>query len=97
MEASWEDQAPASPEPGWYPYYNGQRFWDGAGWTLHFAPPPPSAGRPIISQTIALSTMVGVLLALGIVWLGAQVSPDHAYLPVKFVVKNLPHVNGLGY
>jgi Protein of unknown function (DUF2510) len=36
----------AQPPPGWYPDPSGaphQRYWDGARWTDHIAPPPPPA------------------------------------------------------
>lgn len=26
------------PPAGWYPYGNQQRWWDGTGWTEHYAP-----------------------------------------------------------
>jgi hypothetical protein len=33
---------------------------------------------------------VGGVLVWFLVWLGAQISPDHIYFPVKFVVNELP-------
>jgi hypothetical protein len=82
---------PGSGEPeataGWYPYAGGLRFFDGEGWTLHFAPPAPST--PSLAG-IAAAVFAGVLAALVVVWIGAQISPEHIYVPVKFVVKELP-------
>lgn len=37
---------------------------------------------------VLCATFLGVLLALGVVWLGAQSAPDDIYFPVKFVVES---------
>lgn len=74
--------------PGWYPYFNGVRFFDGQEWTDQIAYSPP---KPVVGPwEIAAAAFAGVLLALFVVWLGAQLAPDHIYLPVKFVVDDLP-------
>jgi hypothetical protein len=83
-----EDE-PAELEAGWYTYgANGLRFYDGGDWTPHFAPAP--------AKTLNLSEMIlavagGVLIAWFVIWLGAQIDPDHVYVPVKFVVDELPN------
>jgi len=73
--------------PGWYQVDGTLRYHDGKQWTGHVAPPYPGS---ISGPAIALAVAAGVLVALFLVWLGAQVSPEHIYLPVKFVVKELP-------
>jgi hypothetical protein len=74
---------------GWYSYAGGLRFWDN-GWTQHYAPPTVHPPQPINYWKIAEAVAGGILVAWFIIWLGAQLSPDHVYLPVKFVVKELP-------
>ncbi len=70
---------------GWHLTEGTLRYFDGANWTEHIAPP-----ASLSSGKIAGSVCVGVLAAFFIIWLGAQISPEHIYLPVKFVVKELP-------
>lgn len=82
-----EHLAELEVEAGWYRVNGTLRYYDGEKWTEHIAPPYPAS---ISGPSIALSVMVGVFLALFLVWLGSQVSPEHIYLPVKFVVKELP-------
>jgi len=72
---------------GWYQVDGTLRYHDGTQWTDHVAPPHPYS---ISGPAITLAVMVGVFLALFLVWLGSQISPEHIYLPVKFVVKELP-------
>ena len=81
-----ERQTPA----GWYEDSGGLRFWDGSRWTDNFAPPPPVDRVPLTPNHIASAVFKGVLAALFVVWLGAQIAPDEIYLPVKFVVEELP-------
>jgi hypothetical protein len=90
MESSGE---PEKFSPGWYtfPRGGGVRFFDGEQWTDHFYPPPPDTGGPSFGEIVG-GTFIGVLLALFVVYLGAQVSPDEVYLPVKFVVEELPEL-----
>ncbi|MDQ0576722.1 NINE protein [Agromyces albus] len=46
------DSAPL-PQPGWYDDGSGrQRWWSGAAWTEHFAPPAPPA-TPNVAQVVA--------------------------------------------
>ena len=40
---------------------------------------------------IAVAVFKGVIAALFVVWLGAQLAPDSVYLSVKFVVEELPN------
>jgi uncharacterized protein DUF2510 len=74
---------------GWYEEDQGLRYWDGTSWTAQRAPRPL---KPLTQREIASAVMLGVLGALFIVWLGAQLAPDTFYLPVKFVVKELPNL-----
>jgi len=97
MEGAQETPLEITPEThpdeewqrGWYSYAGGLRFWDN-GWTDNYAPPTVHPPQPINYWKIAEAVTGGVLLAWFIIWLGAQISPDHIYLPVKFVVKELP-------
>lgn len=78
-------------EPGWYEYAGGLRFYDGNGWTDHYAPPARHAGPMEIDYgKIALAVAGGVVLGWFLIWLGAQVAPNEVYWPVKFVVEELP-------
>ena len=78
----------ADPQtPGWHLAEGTLRYFDGASWTEHITPPPN-----LSSSSIAGAVCVGVLAAFFIIWLGAQLSPEHVYLPVKFVVKELPNL-----
>jgi hypothetical protein len=87
MEAGSVEDQPS----GWYEFEGGFRYWDGQLWTNHFGPPHPTMPKMLTQRQIASAVLVGVLAALFVVWIAAQISPDHAYLPVKFVVKELPH------
>jgi hypothetical protein len=97
MSAEQEYPAEITPEThpdeewqlGWYPYAGGLRFWEN-GWTEHYAPPTVHPPRPINYWKIAEAVAGGILVAWFVIWLGAQISPDHIYFPVKFVVKDLP-------
>jgi len=78
-----------STAAGWYEQAGSLRYWDGGQWTDQMAPLPPSQ-TTLTQRQIANAVCLGVLAALFVVWLGAQISPDHIFLPVKFVVKELP-------
>jgi hypothetical protein len=95
MEAGHGDEPQAGHGPGWYEFQGGFRYWDGGQWTEHFGPPHP----PMLTQRqIASAVLVGALAAFFVVWMAAQLAPDTFYVPVKFVVKDLPHIpSGLGY
>jgi Protein of unknown function (DUF2510) len=83
-------QPPHEPAPtpaGWHQVDGTLRYHDGSDWTGHVAPPYPAS---LSTGGIAGAVMIGVLAALFLVWLGSQISPEHIYLPVKFVVKELP-------
>jgi uncharacterized protein DUF2510 len=56
-------EAPLSVAPGWYPDPGGagQRYWDGATWTTHIAPPPPRSQK---SDARTGDWVGGVLLSL---------------------------------
>jgi Protein of unknown function (DUF2510) len=87
--------APSQGTPaGWYEDAGSLRYWDGGQWTDQRAPVPPAAAEPLTQSAIASAVAAGVLAALFVVWLGSQLSPDHIYLPVKFVVKELPGLYG---
>jgi len=73
--------------PGWVLHEGTLRYFDGSKWTDLTAPPYPAV---LTTWGIAGAAFLGVLAALFVVWLGAQISPEHIYLPVKFVVKELP-------
>jgi hypothetical protein len=74
--------------PGWYEQDGGLRFHDGEHWTPFRVPkPPPTLTR----NDISFAVFAGVFAALALVWLLAQLAPDTFYLPVKFVVKELPN------
>jgi hypothetical protein len=83
----WGDVWTDPLEPGWTLKDGTLRYFDGEKWTEHVAPPYPTS---ITTGGIAGAAFLGVLAALFVVWLGAQISPEHVYLPVKFVVKELP-------
>jgi len=73
------------PAAGWYDHAGGKRFYDGAEWTDHYAyVPPPVTHRS--TWDLAGAVFIGVLAAFFVLWLLAQLDPDNAYLPVKFVV-----------
>ena len=75
---------------GWYEYAGGLRFWDG-GWTEHYAPPTRiKPSEEINYWLITLAVAGGLVLGWFVIWLGAQIDPDHIYWPVKFVVEELP-------
>jgi Protein of unknown function (DUF2510) len=73
--------SPATPGAGWYPdpTGHGQRFWDGARWTEHYAPPPGVALAQQDDDPNKVSNLIGgILISLlipivgvivGIVWL----------------------------
>jgi hypothetical protein len=78
----------ADPQrPGWHERNGTLRYFDGDQWTDHIAPPYPSN---LTTGGIAGAVAIGILVAFFLIWLGAQISPEHVYLPVKFVVKELP-------
>lgn len=84
------DNAPHEQwEQGWYEYAGGLRFYNGSGWTDHYAPPARNPA-PIDYGKITLSVAGGMFLGWLLIWLGAQVAPDEIYWPVKFVVEELP-------
>ncbi len=86
-----DQQRPASSQgtatAGWYEDDVGLRFWDGSQWTDQRAPKP---AEPISQRALASAVLVGVLAAWFVVWLLAQFAPDTFYIPVKFVVEELP-------
>lgn len=77
----WNDPMTA----GWYERDGTLRYFDGARWTEHVAPVPV-----LTAPRIAGAVFLGILGALFVIWLGAQIAPNHIYLPVKSVVKELP-------
>lgn len=88
-----EDQTtqsePEQAEAGWYPYYGGQRFWDGEAWTEHLAPPPPRHQGPdtfgqFLVTTIAVA--LGGLLAYIIILVLANQDPNTFFFPIKVLV-----------
>jgi uncharacterized protein DUF2510 len=86
-----EEPQPAAAPPtpaGWYLTDGTLRYFDGAAWTDHVAPPYPASLK---TSGIAGAVFLGVFAALFLVWLGAQIDPDHVYFPVKFVVEELPN------
>jgi hypothetical protein len=85
-EAPLAAEEPATPA-GWYRDGGSLRYFDGEDWTLLRAPLPPN---PLTQRDISWAVFKGVLAALFLVWLGAQIAPDDIYLPVKFVVEELP-------
>jgi hypothetical protein len=76
--------------PGWYTYFGGIRFYDGTDWAGEAHPPVQRINYWALTGVIAAGVTLGVVIAWFLVWAGAQASPDHIYLPVKFVVKELP-------
>ncbi len=93
MSTAADTPSANTPAAGWYDDGDGigLRFWDGGKWTEQRA---PKTVEPLSQRAIASSVMVGVLAALFVIWLFAQIAPDTVYLPVKFVVKELPSING---
>jgi hypothetical protein len=76
--------------PGWYESESGGlRYFNGSAWTEHRAPAPPAV-QLLHPTQIAWGVFQGVFGALALVWFLAQVAPDVFYLPVKFVVGELP-------
>jgi len=86
-QAASEDERRAAA--GWYEYAGGLRFYDGDKWTDHIAPPRQKVVE-VNYWRIAAAVTFGMVLAWAIIWGGAQLSPEHIYWPVKFVVKELP-------
>lgn len=86
------DNAPGEEwERGWYEYAGGLRYYDGNGWTDHYAPPTrqqPSAQINYMAITCAVA--IGMVLGWLFIWILAQIDPDTFYWPVKFVVEDLP-------
>lgn len=85
-----ENPAEGTPA-GWYEDGVGLRFWDGTTWTEQRA---PKLREPMTQRALASAVLVGVLAAWFVIWGLAQVAPDTFYLPVKFVVKELPNLYG---
>jgi hypothetical protein len=81
----WGKQWVDPQTPGWHLTEGTLRYFDGSAWTGHVAPP-----STLTTWSIAGAVCVGILAAFFIIWLGAQISPENIYLPVKFVVKELP-------
>jgi len=78
-------------QAGWYDHAGGKRFYDGERWTDHYAYVGPTKAQRASGELFLIvlcATFLGVLLALGVVWLGAQSAPDDIYFPVKFVVES---------
>lgn len=75
---------------GWYESGRSLRYWDGESWTDQRAPLPTNLPEPLTRREIAGAVTLGVLGAWFVVLLLAQISPDNFYLPVKFVVEELP-------
>jgi hypothetical protein len=75
--------------PGWYDHHGGKRFHDGEKWTEHYAYTGPLQARRGFELFVIVltATFLGMLLALSVVWVGAQLLPDDIYLPVKVVVE----------
>jgi hypothetical protein len=51
--------------------------------------PSTLCGRSTTGK-IAEAVAIGIVVGWFIIWLGAELVPDHIYWPVKFVVKELP-------
>jgi hypothetical protein len=84
------NESPSSDAPaGWYEESDGLRYWDGSAWTAQRAPKPPPP--PLSQRAMASAVLLGVLAAWFVIWLLAQIAPDTFYLPVKFVVEDLPN------
>lgn len=88
--SNWGEHWGSQDQPGWYPTDGTLRYFDGESWTDQVAPPYP---KNLSTAGIAGSVMIGILGAFLLLWLGAQIAPEHIYLPVKFVVKELPNVS----
>ncbi len=83
------DAEPTQSTPaGWYEDGPGLRFWNGDAWTEQRAPKPV---EPMTQRALASAVLVGVLAAWFVIWLLAQLAPDTFYVPVKFVVEELPN------
>jgi hypothetical protein len=85
-----DDNISPENEPGFYTYWGGIRFYDGTDWVGDPLPPVQRFNYWLLAAAVAAGVTVGGVLAWFLVWLGAQASPEHIYLPVKFVVKELP-------
>lgn len=46
--------------------------------------------EPLSQRAIASAVLVGVLAAWFVIWLLAQIAPDTFFMPVKFVVDEIP-------
>ena len=77
-------------ERGWYEYAGGLRYYDGNGWTEHYAPPTRQRPAQINYVAIAGAVAIGMVLGWLFIWILAQIDPDTFYWPVKFVVEDLP-------
>lgn len=77
-------------DPGWYSYFGGIRFHDGDDWVGDPHPPVATISYWTIVAAVTFGVAAGGVIAWFLIWLGAQASPEHIYLPVKFVVKELP-------
>ncbi len=88
-----QEAATVQTTAGWYENGGGLRYWDGERWTDNRAPAPPSA-TALTPRQIAGAVFVGIIAAWIVILLAAQASPDTFYLPVKFVVKELPSAYG---
>jgi len=70
------DVTEKEPPPGWYPTAGGQRYWDGARWTEHYAPPPQlpavvqvqSDGGQNSALAPVTSLVCGLVALLGCSW-----------------------------
>ena len=72
---------------GWHDIEGTLRYHDGRDWTDHIAPPP----QPTLSKReIAEGVLLGIVLAWFLLRVAADVSPDTFFLPVKFVVDEVP-------
>jgi hypothetical protein len=87
MEAEEQPRQAESTKPGWYSHHNGKRYHDGNDWTDHYAYVAPSQ---ISYVSVAFAVAFGVVIGWLAIWIGAQAAPDTFYVPVKFVVEELP-------
>jgi hypothetical protein len=77
-----------SPQAGWYPDPTGsgqQRYWDGAQWTNHYAPPAPQYAQPAPKQPVGPAPnlwwavpALALLILIGCAgkWVGAEFNGD---------------------